>query len=74
MEINDVAAELAQHEAVCAERWKTIFTRIEKIDADSGIRFDRQDRSITRLETILIGASSTGIAAAGGIIWQLLSM
>ena len=48
--------------------------RIEKIDADSGIRFDRQDRSITRLETILIGATSTGLAAAGGIIWQLLSM
>ena len=45
MDVNDVAAELAQHEAVCAERWKTIFTRIEKIDADSGIRFDRQDRS-----------------------------
>jgi len=74
MDVNDVAAELAQHEAVCAERWKTIFTRIEKIDADSGVRFDRQDRSITRLEAILIGASGTGLAAAGGIIWQLLSM
>jgi|TARA_R110000764_G_scaffold670_5_gene2590 hypothetical protein len=74
MDVNDVAAELAKHEAVCAERWKTIFNRIEKIDVDSGIRFDKQERTVTRLETILIGASSTGLAAAGGIIWQLLSM
>jgi len=74
MDVNDVAAELAKHEAVCAERWKTIFNRIEKIDADSGIRFDKQEQTVTRLETILIAASGTGLCAAAGIIWQLLSM
>ena len=74
MEAHEVAAELAKHEAICAERWKTIFNRIEQVDKDSGIRFDKQDTSINRLETILIAASGTGLCAVAGIIWQLLSM
>ena len=27
MELNEVAADLAKHEAVCAERWKTAFNK-----------------------------------------------
>jgi hypothetical protein len=63
MEVNEVAAELAKHEAVCAERWKTCFNKIDDIE-----------NQISRIETILIGATSTLLVAGGGIIWTMLSM
>lgn len=63
MDANEVAAELAKHEAVCAERWKTCFNK-----------FDDMEAQITRIETILITVSGTLIAAGGGIIWTMLSM
>lgn len=63
MDANEVAAELAKHEAVCAERWKTCFNK-----------FDDIEDQITRIETILITVSGTLIAAGAGIIWTMLSM
>ena len=32
MEADEVALELAKHEAVCAERWKTAFNRFDNLD------------------------------------------
>ena len=32
MDANEVAAELAKHEAVCAERWKETILRIKRIE------------------------------------------
>jgi hypothetical protein len=63
MDVNEVAAELAKHEAVCAERWKTCFNKIDDIE-----------NQITRIETILISVSSTLIVAGAGIIWTMFSM
>ena len=40
MDADKVATDLAKHEAVCAERWKTAFNR-----------FDSIDESISRIET-----------------------
>ena len=57
MDVNEVAAELAKHEAVCVERWKTAFNK-----------FDDMETQITRIETILIGGTSTLLIAGGGII------
>jgi hypothetical protein len=53
MDAEKVAADLAKHEAVCAERWKTAFTR-----------FDDMDESVKRIETILI--SCAGAIIVGG--------
>ena len=53
MDAEAVAANLAKHEAVCAERWKTAFNR-----------FDEVDQSIKRIETILI--SVAGAIIVGG--------
>lgn len=53
MDADAVAANLAKHEAVCAERWKTAFNR-----------FDEVDESIKRIETILI--SVAGAIIVGG--------
>lgn len=63
MDVNEVAAELAKHEAVCGERWKTAFNK-----------FDDMETQITRIETILIGGTSTLLIAGSGIIWTMLSM
>ena len=32
MELNEVAAKLEKHEAVCAERWKTAFNKFADVE------------------------------------------
>ena len=63
VDCNDVASDLARHEAVCAERWKTAFNR-----------FDALDSQVTRIETIMIGVAGTIIVGGAGVIWTILSM
>lgn len=73
-EIMEVDARLTTHEAICAERWKTVFNQLEGIEKRSGIRFDNVGNSITRLETILISAAATGLLAGAGLLITHLSM
>ena len=63
MDANEVAAELAKHEAVCAERWKTAFNKFEDLE-----------HQVTRIETILIGAAGTMIVGGCGVLWTIISM
>ena len=63
MDADDVAANLAKHIAVDAERWKTAFKR-----------FDTIDTQIARIETILIGVAGTIIVGGTGVVWALLSI
>ena len=65
MDAEQVANDLAKHEAVCAERWKTAFNR-----------FDDMDESIKRIETILISACGgiiVGAATVALTIWTMHS-
>lgn len=64
----EIDRRLTTHEAICAERWKTVFNQLEGIEQRSGERFDEVGDSITRLETILISAAASGLLAAGGIL------
>lgn len=57
MDANQVAQDLAKHEAVCAERWKTAFNR-----------FDSIDTAVNRIETILISAAGALIVGGAGLI------
>ncbi len=63
MEVEQVANDLAKHEAVCAERWKTAFNR-----------FDDMDASLKRVETILISAAGGLIVGAGTVLFTIWSM
>lgn len=63
MDANEVAAELAKHEAVCAERWKTAFNKFADLE-----------QQVTRIETILIGAAGTMIVGGCGVLWTIISM
>ena len=73
-EIMEVDARLTTHEAICAERWKTVFNQLEGIEKRSGIRFDNVGDSITRLETILIAAAGTCLIAGFGLVYSMLTM
>jgi hypothetical protein len=63
MEVEEVAANLEKHEAICAERWKTAFNR-----------FDDMDASIKRIETILITASGSIIVGGATLVLVLLGV
>ena len=72
--VEAVAAELAKHEAICAERWKTIFNKIEDIENDSATRFNRIDRQTGRIETILIGFTGFLLVTLSGIVVTMITM
>lgn len=63
MDVNEVAAELVKHEAVCAERWKTAFNR-----------FDEMNSQIKRIETILISSAGTIIAGGLAVFWTISTL
>jgi hypothetical protein len=63
MEVNEVAAELAKHEAVCAERWKTAFNKFADVE-----------KQINRIETIMIGVAGTLIVGGITTIGTIISM
>tara|TARA_Y100000389_G_scaffold27751_1_gene23768 strand:+ start:538 stop:771 length:234 start_codon:yes stop_codon:yes gene_type:complete len=63
MELNEVAADLAKHEAVCAERWKTAFNKFSDVE-----------QQINRIETIMIGVAGTLIVGGITTIATILSM
>ena len=73
-DIMEIDNRLTTHEAICAERWKTVFNQLEGIEKRSGIRFDNVGTSITRLETILISAAATGLLTAIGLVITHLNM
>ena len=72
--IMEIDSRLTTHEAICAERWKTVFNQLEGIEKRSSRRFDDVGESITRLETILISAAGAGLIAACGLIMAHLGM
>ena len=74
MNTEELASELEKHEAICAERWKTVFNQLQAIEQRSAKRFDGVEESITRIETILIGAAGTAIVTMAGIIYAMLNL
>jgi len=71
--IMEIDGRLTTHEAICAERWKTVFNQLEGIERRSADRFEGVDNQLSRLETILISAAASGLLAAGGILLTHMS-
>ena len=63
MDAEQVAADLAKHEAVCDERWKTAFNR-----------FDDIDNNVKRIESILIASAGSIIVGGAGILVTIFLM
>lgn len=62
-EVKSVAMDLAKHEAICAERWKTAFNTFEEMEA-----------SIKRIEQILIAGAGGLILFLAGIVVTLFTL
>ena len=63
---NDIAEldkRMSKHEGMCDERWKTCFTRLDKLDS-----------GIARLESIAIGACGTIIVGGLSVIVSIWLM
>tara|TARA_Y100000385_G_scaffold173270_1_gene179346 strand:+ start:57 stop:287 length:231 start_codon:yes stop_codon:yes gene_type:complete len=72
--VEAVAAELVKHEAICAERWKTIFNKIEDIESESDNRFNRIDEKTTRIESILIACAGFLLVSLSGVVITMITM
>ena len=59
----ELDARQREHEAMCEERWKTCFNRLETLDEGVG-----------RLERILIGVAGTIIVGGGTVLLTILTM
>ena len=59
----ELDARQREHEAMCEERWKTCFNRLETLDEGVG-----------RLETILIGVAGTVIVGGVSVLLTILMM
>ena len=74
MKIEQVAANLEKHEAICAERWKTIFNKIETMEKGASDRFNGIEGQVSRIESILLGCAGFLLVSLIGIISTMLSM
>ena len=61
IDYNDIHSRLTAHEAQCEERWKTIFHRLEDLEA-----------KLDRLQFMLLGATGTVVIFLSCIILTLL--
>jgi hypothetical protein len=59
----ELDARQREHEAMCEERWKTCFNRLETLD-----------EGVSRLETILIGVAGTVIIGGATVLLTILTM
>jgi len=73
-EIEQVAAELAKHEAICAERWKTVFNNLETMEKGAEKRFNGIDDQVSRIETILLGCAAFLLMSAFGLLVTMITM
>ena len=74
MEIKQVAANLEKHEAICAERWKTIFNKIETMEKGASGSFNGIEEQVSRVENILLGSAGFLIVTLAGIVISMISI
>ena len=71
---NDFLTDFRTHEAVCEERWKTIFNEVKKASEDSRIRYKEMQQSIDKLHKLVwtVGGALilflAGLLASGNIL------
>lgn len=73
-ETKQLAAALEKHEAVCAERWKTVFNNLESMERGADKRFNGIEEQASRIETIILTSAGTLIVTLAGIVASMISM
>jgi len=61
MDHSELRRAFEKHEAVCAERWKTIFNKIEEFDERSTSRFEEHKKEFCTFRRIAIGGLGTAV-------------
>ena len=71
---NDLLSDFRTHEAVCEERWKTIFNEVRNASEDSRIRYKEMQQSIDKLHKLVwtVGGALilflAGLLASGNVL------
>ena len=71
---NDLLTDFRTHEAVCEERWKTIFNEVKRASEDSRIRYKEMQQSIDKLHKLVwtVGGALilflAGLLASGNVL------
>jgi hypothetical protein len=71
---NDLLTDFRTHEAVCEERWKTIFNEVKNASEDSRIRYKEMQQSIDKLHKLVwtVGGALilflAGLLASGNVL------
>jgi hypothetical protein len=67
-QLNDLRAEFEKHEAVCEERWKTVFNEIRTAKAESKDRSNDLKASVESLHRLVWAGGGAVILFLSGII------
>lgn len=73
-ETEQLAAALEKHEAVCAERWKTVFNNLESMEKGADKRFNGIEEQASRIETIILTSAGFLIVTLAGIVASMISI
>ena len=76
---NDLKGQFQRHEAVCDERWKTVFNkidefdkrtsrRLEEFDRRSGERYEEHKREFGTYRKVALGALATIVMFLLGLL------
>ena len=67
-DLNDLKTAFLQHEAVCEERWKTIFNEVRDAKEESRDRWDDLQNSIASLNKLVLSVGGAAIVFLMGVV------
>lgn len=67
-DLNDLKIAFLQHEAVCEERWKTIFNEVKEGKEESRERWSDLQTSISSLTKLVLSVGGAAIVFLMGIV------
>ena len=67
-QLNELRAEFEKHEAVCEERWKTVFNEIRSAKEDSKGRADEIKDSVQSLHRLVWAGGGAVILFLAGML------
>lgn len=67
-DLNDLKTAFLQHEAVCEERWKTIFNEVKEGKEESRERWLDLQSSISSLNKLVLSVGGAAIVFLMGVV------
>lgn len=67
-ELHELVTDFRTHEAVCEERWKTIFNEVKDASSESKYRNSEMTKSIDKLHKLVLSVGGALILFLAGII------